>query len=96
MHSLAHLPYQRNVFVIFSLVVLLFCVRFAVREALMSIGVSKEQQHLIWRVLAGILHLGNVEFADNPETGLAFICNPDVAAIAGEYLGASSLDVKLV
>ena len=37
----------------------------------------------MWRVLAGIMHLGNVEFTDDPATGLA-------------YLGAPTLDVKLV
>ena len=50
----------------------------------------------MWRVLAGIMHLGNVEFTDDPATGLASITNPAVAAYAGEYLGAPTLDVKLV
>jgi hypothetical protein len=67
-----------------------------VRESLLSIGVGKERQHSMWRVLAGILHLGNVEFSEDPATGFAAVANPTQAHIAGEYLGAPTLGVKLV
>jgi myosin heavy subunit len=67
-----------------------------VRESLLSIGVGKEQQHSMWRVLAGILHLGNVEFLEDPATGFAEVSNPAQARIAGEFLGAPTLGVKLV
>ena len=33
------------------------------RQALAAIGVAEEAQAELWRVVAGIMHLGNVQFA---------------------------------
>jgi hypothetical protein len=60
------------------------------------VGITREQQHSMWRVCAGIMHLGNVEFGEDPATGLAFVVNPAAADLAGTYLGTPSLGMKLV
>jgi myosin heavy subunit len=67
-----------------------------VREALLSVGVSEQLQQDMWRVLAAILHLGNIRFADGPGGECSVILNADVTEIAAEYLGTPTLASKLV
>jgi hypothetical protein len=49
----------------------------------------------MWRVLAAVVHLGNIEFADDA-AGLATITNMDVAVVAARLLGTDRLPLKLV
>jgi myosin heavy subunit len=53
-------------------------------------------QQDMWRVLAAILHLGNIRFADGPGGECSVILNADVTEIAAEYLGTPTLASKLV
>lgn len=66
-----------------------------VREALTTVGIAPEEQHAMFRVLAGILHLGNVEFEDDSQDQ-ARVSNPEVAAKAAALFGNDMLPVKLV
>lgn len=67
-----------------------------VREALASVGIPEAKQADVWRVLAAILHLGNVEFVDGPGGDCSFIVNTVEAAAAAEFLGTPALPDKLV
>ena len=62
-----------------------------VRESMSSVGITAEQQSNMWRILAGLLHLGNVEFETDPEDApKARVTNPDVCETAGRLLGMST------
>ena len=37
------------------------------REAMYMLGITEDEQHMIFRILAGILHLGNVDIEDAAE-----------------------------
>nr|GMD61003.1 myosin-9-like isoform X2 [Ipomoea batatas] len=45
----------------------------ATRRAMDIVGISKEEQEAIFRVVAAILHLGNIEFTKNEETDSAVL-----------------------
>ncbi|TPX33598.1 chitin synthase [Synchytrium microbalum] len=69
----------------------------ALREELKAVGISKSKQELVFRILAGILHLGNIAFADD-DTGTqgeaATIRHVDELDIAADLLGVSSKDLE--
>jgi myosin heavy subunit len=70
-----------------------------VRSALRTVGIQDETQGEMWRLIAALLHLGNVKFSEAPCTAggtEAFVTTPDVAALAGTLLGAPELPTKLV
>lgn len=69
-----------------------------VRTALHSVGVGDEIQADMWRVLAGILHLGNVEFQPKPGNadGDAEVATIENCTMAGNLLGADHMSSKLV
>ncbi|KAI9182958.1 hypothetical protein H9P43_003874 [Blastocladiella emersonii ATCC 22665] len=37
----------------------------AVAEAMKTVGIGKRSQHYVWKLLAAILHLGNIQFEDD-------------------------------
>ncbi|KAJ1642602.1 hypothetical protein LPJ64_005567 [Coemansia asiatica] len=61
------------------------------RTALRVCGVKPRQQHHMLRVLAAILHLGNVQFADAPpgSEDAAAVRNPDEVGVCAQLLGVS-------
>ncbi|KAI9504813.1 chitin synthase-domain-containing protein [Coemansia spiralis] len=61
------------------------------RTALKVCGLKQRQQHAIFQVLAAIMHLGNVEFADAADGGedAAVVRNQEEIELAAEYLGVS-------
>ena len=42
-------------------------VRAQVRDSLVNVGIDKTVQKDMWTVIAGLLHLGNCKFDDNPK-----------------------------
>lgn len=38
-------------------------------NALNTLGFSQDEQDLMWKVLASILHIGNIEIVDNTQKG---------------------------
>lgn len=68
-----------------------------IRVSLRDVGIDEKQQREMYRVVAGILHMGNVVFRPAAaEEDPATIENGDVAALAGELLGAKGLPQKLL
>jgi chitin synthase len=69
------------------------------RAALKSVGIGKKTQSQIFRCLAGILHLGNVQFM-NPSRHTteesAYVRNDDVLANAAELFGLHSRALEVV
>lgn len=59
-------------------------------------NITDVKQADVWRVLAAVLHLGNIQFVDGPGGDCSFITNIDVAQAAGEFLGTPGLPAKLV
>eukprot|EP01132_Coremiostelium_polycephalum_P006092 gene6092-7590_t len=56
----------------------------AVIKAMETLGLNDKDQNSIWRILAAILHLGNVTFADNPveeKTGSPTVKVADMKAL---------------
>jgi len=66
-----------------------------VRNALTAVGMVPELQKDMYRLISGLMHLGNVKFTENT-AGEAVLVNPDAAATAGELLGCPALPIKLV
>ena len=67
------------------------------RTALTDVGVALDVQLNIFRVVAGVMHLGNIKFRDTgPDGSDAVITNPASAEAAARLLGASRLPEKLV
>lgn len=56
------------------------------KHAMKTVGMTGEQSHQVFQILAGILHLGNVEFSPAAQDK-ATIQNMDVLNKAGELLG---------
>ena len=68
-----------------------------VRDTLKDVEIDSTLQTEIFKVLAGILHLGNVDFVPGPtDDDPCTLKNPAVAKTAGELLGASPLPQKLL
>lgn len=67
-----------------------------VRESMTSVGIMPDTQAKLWEVLAGLLHLGNVEFDNEGGDSPAEVTNKEVCAVAERLLGADHLDSKLV
>ncbi|KAJ1743410.1 Myosin type-2 heavy chain 1 [Coemansia sp. RSA 989] len=63
--------------------------------ALETVGIDGTQRGFIWRTLAGILHLGNVEFAGSESTG-SFVEGQSEAqfAIAAQLLGVNEAQLR--
>ncbi|KAJ2801466.1 hypothetical protein H4R20_003658, partial [Coemansia guatemalensis] len=61
------------------------------RTALKVCGIGQRQQHALFQVVAAIMHLGNVVFADAPDKTeeTAVPKNPEEIELAAEYLGIS-------
>ncbi|KAJ2359062.1 hypothetical protein GGF43_000383 [Coemansia sp. RSA 2618] len=61
------------------------------RTALKMCGIGPRQQHAMFQVLAAIMHLGNVEFADAPDKTeeTAVVRNPEEIELAAQFLGVS-------
>lgn len=57
----------------------------ATSESLLALGVPQERVDELWRLLAGILHLGNISFEDD-----------DDAHHGGTRLDKSSTDSKVI
>ena len=68
------------------------------RQALTAIGVGEEAQAALWRTVAGIMHLGNVQFTRAGEGGGEEACaaEPFSATTAAKLLGCPDLATKLV
>ncbi|KAJ2656310.1 hypothetical protein IWW48_005101 [Coemansia sp. RSA 1200] len=62
------------------------------RAALKACGLGERQQHAVFQVLAAIMHLGNIEFADSAEReeDAADVRNEEEVELVAEYLGVSS------
>uniref|UniRef100_A0A7S4KA64 Myosin motor domain-containing protein n=1 Tax=Paramoeba aestuarina TaxID=180227 RepID=A0A7S4KA64_9EUKA len=56
------------------------------KHAMKTVGMSQEQTTDVFRILAGILHLGNIEFRSEGQDKAA-IANPDVLHTASDILG---------
>ncbi|ORX93498.1 hypothetical protein K493DRAFT_338238 [Basidiobolus meristosporus CBS 931.73] len=65
------------------------------RSAMKSLGFNKKYQTQIFRLLAAILHLGNIAFADNQNrpNEAATIKNEEVLKNVAEFLGVSVSDL---
>ncbi|KAJ2852443.1 Myosin type-2 heavy chain 1 [Coemansia brasiliensis] len=63
--------------------------------ALETVGIDGMQRGFIWRTLAGILHLGNVEFAGSESTG-SFVEGQSEAqfAVAAQLLGVNEAKLR--
>ncbi|KAJ2453733.1 Myosin type-2 heavy chain 1 [Coemansia sp. RSA 2336] len=63
--------------------------------ALETVGIDGTQRRFIWRTLAGILHLGNVEFAGSESTG-SFVEGQSEAqfAVAAQLLGVNEAKLR--
>eukprot|EP00002_Diphylleia_rotans_P010717 TRINITY_DN2126_c0_g1_i5.p1 TRINITY_DN2126_c0_g1~~TRINITY_DN2126_c0_g1_i5.p1 ORF type:complete len:1393 (+),score=341.23 TRINITY_DN2126_c0_g1_i5:43-4221(+) len=57
-----------------------------VRQAMRSLGLDSDEQFKVMRILAGILHLGNIEF-NSEKNENASLANPQVVNYAAELLG---------
>lgn len=67
------------------------------RAALSTIGVPPRDQHELWRVVAAILHLGNVTFRRaSSEVDNAAVHDVLSVDVAGRHLGCPTLATKLV
>ncbi|KAH9260310.1 hypothetical protein BASA81_001480 [Batrachochytrium salamandrivorans] len=62
-------------------------------RALRVLGMTGEEEGQVLSVLAGVLHLGNIDFVESNEDAGPRIANLDVLAVASELLG---LDSELV
>ena len=67
-----------------------------VQSAMTSVGIREDVQQSMWGILAGLLHLGNVEFTSEGGDSPAEVSNKDVSLVAEELLGTQHLDSKLV
>lgn len=76
----------------------------SINKALFEIGMTKEEKTNIYKILAAILHLGNVVFVDNPLTEVCqiadstkthFSCAAKLLNIATETLEKSLLTRKM-
>lgn len=67
-----------------------------VRSALEAVGISSATQTSMFRILSGILHLGNIKFSELGGDEASAISNEKEAQIAAELLGAPELPQKLV
>ncbi|KAK6727664.1 hypothetical protein RB195_005387 [Necator americanus] len=68
-------------------------------EALMRAGLSSDEVFDIWRTVAGVLHLGNIDFVDSVDDSRGG-CKMDPASeitvgIAAELLGMEKADLKM-
>ncbi|KAK9768686.1 hypothetical protein K7432_000442 [Basidiobolus ranarum] len=65
------------------------------RTAMKSLGFNKKYQSQIFRLLAAILHLGNITFVDHPNrpNEAATIKNEDVLITVAEFLGVNASDL---
>ena len=59
-------------------------------DAMDKLGIEEDVREQIFTVLAGILHLQNVEFGTDAGTGKSTIANPDVLKIAAELWGVDA------
>ncbi|KAJ1893955.1 hypothetical protein LPJ66_005464, partial [Kickxella alabastrina] len=61
------------------------------RTSLKVCGIGARQQQAMLQVLAAVLHLGNVQFADAPDRRdeAAVVRNPEAAALCAQLLGVS-------
>lgn len=61
-----------------------------------SIGIGKRQQHEIFKVLAAILHLGNIEFEDEKDLANdpATIVHYEELEIVAQLLGVESTNLE--
>jgi myosin-1 len=57
------------------------------------VGITPQEQHDIIRVVAGILHLGNITFQDDAK-GNAQIADPAVAQLACSLLGVDQFTLS--
>jgi chitin synthase len=66
------------------------------RENLKSLGVGRRQQTGIFKTLAAILHLGNIQFHDDPNKSneACDVKNPDVLALASDLLGVLPVNLE--
>lgn len=67
--------------------------------SLTVVGIGPTQQAQMWRILAGILQLGNVTFKEEAHASgdaKAVVANPDVVATASGLLGTPLLAERLV
>ena len=68
-------------------------------DGLSAVGIDSALQASMWRVVAAVMHLGNVRFKDVPtkdSDNKSQIKNPDVAEVAAELFGAMDLPRRLV
>jgi len=69
----------------------------AVTKALGILGFSEEDKKYMWRILAGILHVGNVQFAEDPaKPNKVLIQNPNVLETAAFAFDVPALTLSKV
>lgn len=64
-----------------------------VQEALKVMELNNEEQDALFRLVAVVLHLGNIEFASG-DKGRARILNPDLVTTIAKVLTLSSLSER--
>ncbi|KAG1144358.1 hypothetical protein G6F37_007463 [Rhizopus arrhizus] len=58
------------------------------KQAMKTLGISKKYQARLWQFVACLLHLGQLEFTDDPTVQeAAFVKNTDVLDICADFLG---------
>lgn len=70
-----------------------------VRQSFTTVGINKEVQMTIFRLLSGLLMLGNVTFDVDPSSSSgegALITNPEIVQVSADLLGCPMLGHKLV
>ncbi|KAK9708024.1 hypothetical protein K7432_009877 [Basidiobolus ranarum] len=68
------------------------------RDALKSLGLNRKYQNQIFRLLAGILHLGNINFMDHPHRAseAASVKNLETLEVTANLLGVDSAALENV
>eukprot|EP00924_Labyrinthula_sp_SR-Ha-C_P015078 maker-scaffold_9-snap-gene-7.22-mRNA-1 protein AED:0.21 eAED:0.21 QI:234/1/0.66/1/0.5/0.33/3/0/1434 len=61
------------------------------RKALNDINISAEDQVNIWKVLAAILHLGNLDFGQRKNSDITEVTNQEDLAVCAKLLGVEPL-----
>ncbi|KAK9760408.1 hypothetical protein K7432_015581 [Basidiobolus ranarum] len=68
------------------------------RECMKSLGLNKKYQSQIFRLLAGIMHLGNIVFVDphNKNTEAASVENVEVLDTVAEFFGVEAVALESI
>ncbi|XP_071951291.1 unconventional myosin-XVI-like isoform X2 [Antedon mediterranea] len=67
---------------------------FGVRECLRLIGFTSDDEDNLFRILASLLHIGDIEFKKLDNSDAAVIINPEVLDIVSEFLQVPAEDLE--